>query len=128
MYADKLKIDTLVGKALVEVIGEVGSDELLFVCDDGKRFKMYHDQDCCETVRIEEIHGDLADLIGSPILAAEESTNNENPPKSATEYGPPDSFTWTFYRLTTIKGSAQIRWYGESNGYYSESVSFVEVL
>jgi hypothetical protein len=53
------------------------------------------------------------------ILAISSSTN----PPGVTK-GYQDSFTWTFYRLATVKGYVTIRWYGESNGYYSESVSF----
>lgn len=81
-----------------------------------------HWQDCCESVTIEDIVGDLEDLVGEPILLAEEATSDENPDGVTKEYQ--DSFTWTFYKFATRKGYVDIRWYGESNGCYSESVDF----
>lgn len=108
----------LMGKTLTTIVNE--NDELIFTTNDGEIFKAYHDQDCCESVRIEDIEGDLNDLIGTPILQAEEVTNSDEP--KPNEYA--ESFTWTFYKLATINGYVTIRWLGESNGYYSESVSF----
>jgi len=73
-----------------------------------------------------DVIGNLEDLIGTPIVMAEEVSSEENPVGvEIPEYQ--DSFTWTFYKLATIKGYVTIRWYGESNGYYSEEVSFGEV-
>lgn len=101
--------------------------ELIFTLQNGDKYKLYHIEDCCESVTIEDINGDLQDLIGSPIMRAEESTSNQNPPDyEVPEYGQ-DSFTWTFYRLATMKGWVVIRWYGESNGYYSESVDWGKI-
>ncbi|HLD91051.1 MAG TPA: hypothetical protein VI911_08580 [Patescibacteria group bacterium] len=97
-------------------------DIITFYCDNGDRYEMYHEQDCCEKVYIEDINGNLDDLLNSPILLAEETTNNENPKNTYD-----DSFTWTFYKLATIKGYVDIRWYGESNGYYSESVEVYKI-
>jgi len=113
----------LIGKTLASVTINEDKTEIRFVTDSGETYFMYHDQDCCESVNVESIVGDLQDLIGSPILAAEEVSSEEHQP--GQEVDPyEDSFTWTFYKLATIKGYVDIRWYGSSNGYYSESVSF----
>ena len=86
---------------------------------------MYHEQDCCETVYIDDICGDLQDLVGSPILESEE-VDGSTPPSNNTDWED-ESYTWSFYKMGTIKGSVNIRWYGTSNGYYSESVDFVKI-
>jgi hypothetical protein len=118
-------IDELKGKTLTEIIGDDDSDELIFVCDDGNQYKMYHEQDCCENVSIDDIIGDLKDLIGVPLLMAEEVDNNyEDDGDKPAGY---DSWTWTFYKFATIKGYVTIKWYGESNGYYSESVDWAKL-
>ena len=126
-YWDTVDVSVLVGQTVKEIrtTGQY-DDEIRFTLEDGRELVMGHVQDCCESVVIEEIIGDLDDLVGSPILVAEERCSSDD-----EKYGDPertkdgwgyDSVTWTFYELRTNKGSVTIRWCGESNGYYSESV------
>lgn len=123
-----MDVSELIGKTCTEVIVNEDRNEILFVCAGGRWYMMYHCQECCESVDIEDICGDLQDLVGSPILKAEESSSEDVPEgATAVEYRD-ESQTWTFYTLATIKGYVTIRWYGTSNGYYSESVDFDEVL
>jgi hypothetical protein len=112
------QVSDLLGCTLVNVEYN-GYDEIVFTLDNGVKYKMLHYQDCCEHVAVEDITGDLKDLIGSPILKAEEVISNDEPKPETYE-----SYTWTFYHFATVKGYVTIRWYGESNGYYSESVDF----
>ncbi len=134
-----MEIEQLIGKTLTAVEKNESNDEIIFTVDDGTKYKMYHYRDCCEEVYIEDIIGDLEDLVGTPILRAEEVSNKDFENSfnarfqriSGSNYlqdkdgnYAPDSHTWTFYKLATIKGYVDIRWYGESNGYYSESVDF----
>jgi len=120
----------LVGKTLVSVEGHEDGDSITFVLEDGSVYQLIHTQDCCEYVSIDDINGNLEDLVGTPILQAYVVSSGENPPDISKDdeiLRYQESFTWTFYRISTIKGTVVIRWYGSSNGYYSESVDFEQV-
>jgi hypothetical protein len=116
--------EELLGKTIVEIDGAVeGSDVIVILCDDGSKYMMYHEQDCCESVDVYDICGDIDRLIGKPLTKVECVTNNTD--SAAGQFD--ESYTWTFYHLATVKGYVTIRWYGESNGYYSEEVDFVKL-
>lgn len=120
------KFTDLKGKIILKLEGlHVEGNDVYIECGDGSKFKMHHYQSCCESCSIEDIAGSIEDILGSEVLLAEEVTSHENPEGVTKEYQ--NSFTWTFYKLSTIKGSITIRWYGRSTGYYSESVSFDKI-
>lgn len=120
------KLEDLRGKVLANVENQ-NNEELIFTTVDGEVYKLYHMQDCCEIVTIEDICGDLDDLIGEPLILAEEVVQQDVNPEGIPAKKYQDSFTWTFYKLATSKGRVTVRWYGEGNGYYSESVDFCRV-
>jgi hypothetical protein len=118
-YHNRVDIADMVGKVFSSV-KNVDGTELVFE-NDQERFVFFHSQDCCEHVRIEDIVGDLSDLEGVELLKAEE-TNNIFDVLNTSEKEFDESGTWTFYKFATCKGYVDVRWLGESNGYYSESV------
>lgn len=115
------KVADLLGHTLDD-IERIGNEEIIFYLPDSK-YRLYHSYECCETCTIEDVCGDLRDLVRSPLTMAEETSrvSSESDPDSYPGSG---TYTWTFYRFATVKGYVTIRWYGASNGYYSESVSF----
>ena len=115
MYTE---IKELIGKTLVK-IEQIDKEEIIFTTSEGDKYKMYHEQDCCECVEIDDVNGDYEDLLNTRLNVAEErSQEDENADESAT---------WTFYEFRTRKGSVNIKWLGESNGFYSESVEFIKM-
>lgn len=113
---------SIIGVTFKTITGmEPNSDEVTFVAEDGREFRMFHSQDCCEHVSLNEVIGDVADLIGSPIVSYECVSNSEGQPLDKYD----ESFTWTFYKFQSQKGHVTLRWYGTSNGWYSENVDFV---
>jgi hypothetical protein len=113
MFYDSIDIKEMQGKTFTRVYQ---IDDSLIFENDQDRYIFYHSQDCCENVYIESIVGDLDDLVGVPMLLSEEVSNEAAPLYDE------ESYTWTFYKFGTIKGYVDVRWYGSSNGYYSESV------
>ncbi len=112
-----MNISILKGKTITKCYENNDGDEIIFECDDGSVYKQYHQQDCCESVSVEDICGDLSGLVGQFVIDAFEKTS-----QSEDEDG---SQTWTFYTIVTFNNAVTIRGYDESNGYYSESVDFV---
>lgn len=103
-------ITDLIGKTLSEVT-QNSDDSIIFKSLSGHEWKMYHQQDCCESVYIESVHGDLQDLVDAPIIRAEERTFDIEDGQA------------TFYEITSTKGGVTIRWNGFSE-YYSVAVDF----
>lgn len=110
-------METLIGRTPTKI--KQSRDKLEMFFSDGTKGVWCHNQDCCERVEINDVTGDWSDLIGHPLLVAEERENKHFPPP---EYA--DSYTWTFYTFRNLGGSVDVRWLGESNGYYSERVDF----
>ena len=113
--------DKIIGKTIVEIRGAYrGSDHISFKFSDNTYMKMYHSQSCCENVEVDDIVGDIDDLINAEILGAELVLSSDDG-NYKDQYD--SSYTWSFYKFRTHKGYVDLRWYGSSNGYYSETVN-----
>lgn len=118
-FRDEKAMLDIVGATILNVNGlSVGSEEIEIQTDKGV-YVMFHSQDCCEDVRVDDIIGTLQK--GTKVLDFIVKTNTDI--LKDQEYKD-ESFTWTFYTIKTDKGYCDIKWYGCSNGYYSEEVDF----
>lgn len=130
-YDFEVNISELIGKVVIDV--KYDSKSLTLVCSDKENseiyYTFYHEQDCCESVWLEDIVGDLSDLIPNPILKAEErspSPDDVKLPESLVDSD--DSVDWTFYTIATFYGYVDLRFFGASNGYYSTAVNLMKTI
>lgn len=115
--------EQLIGKTFDKVYQ---NDDAIYFEQNGEvLYKLAHSQDCCEHVYIESIVGDLNDLTGQPLYIAEVVYQDASEEENSDGYLP-DSATWSFFKFATIKGYVDVRFYGESNGYYSETAELFE--
>lgn len=115
MTSEYTEIRTLQGKTPLAI--RYNDDAIVFKLNDHEYFAFYHEQDCCESVTVEDVVGDFQDLVGNPLEIIEERTESGD----NDDY---DCYTWTYYTFRGIGGTVDVRWYGASNGYYSESVDY----
>lgn len=130
-----VNISDMIGKTVKSVVFGGDSDNLLSVncetyktiidseiqrsyrtIDESITYRFYHSQDCCESVYLESVDGDILRLLNQVIIEAYESTNHSSDTDNH------ESVTWTFYTIRTNLDSVTLRFIGSSNGYYSESV------
>jgi hypothetical protein len=119
-----MKTKELIGKTITTIKVSLDKRSLVIATANSGKYEFRHIQDCCEDVYIEDICGDLGDLIGKPLLVADKRSSS---PDEAPNIGEQEHWTWTFYRFATIKGTVIVRWFGTSNGCYSEEVSFTKL-
>lgn len=115
-----IKLDFLIGKKIRNVY--VSEDEVIFRLNNNETnetitYTFTHFQECCENVFIEEIEGDLNNLCFETILDAEIFERHEDEFLSQT---------FTILKFRTKRDSYSVMWKGESNGYYSESISCIQ--
>jgi len=112
----KTPFSDLVGHTLTSITHEkehalrFRGETLVFQSKTAKWTQNFHADENDLDIYIESIVGDFKDLLETPILVAEECT------------GSCEEGTYTFYKLATVRGWVDIRWVGESNGYYSETM------
>jgi hypothetical protein len=117
-----VEFSDLVGEVLDAVDIDREENHILLTTRSGRKFLVYHEQDCCETVAISGQDGSFDKLIGKPIVEARDFAVD------TTEEGIDDSQTTTTLVFRVDDQTVISRWIGDSNGYYSESVDIAELI
>jgi len=116
---NKTQLTEIIGKKILGVKGEEGYDELFIYFFETEEYdegyiRVYHQQDCCDTVEITQIDGQLT--LGSEIKDAYVVSSEINIPDQYSEG------MWTFLHIRTDKDDFCVRFTGD-NGYYSDGIT-----
>lgn len=127
METSKLvNFNTLEGLTITKIDGlKEYSEEVIFHTKEKRTFKLFHNYDCCENVLLADICGTTA-LTGKVLSATMKNNIGKQNVKTDLSAFDDCSTTWTFYDIQTNKGFLTLRWFGNSNGCYSEEACFIE--
>jgi len=115
----------LKGQIVKKITGLEKNSPEVHIVTNQTTYKLYHHQDCCESVLVENVIGDEKDILNEEIIFAEEDAGANDPDWYDEHYN--DSHTWTKYVLKTKNASLKFWFLGESNGYYNENVSIEKI-
>ena len=118
-----VEFSVLVGEVLDAVDIDREENQILLTTRSGRKFLVYHEQDCCESVRIVSQDGSFDKLIGNPLIEARDFAVDTG--ESESNY---DSQTTTTLVFRVDDQTVISRWIGDSNGYYSEGVDIAELI
>lgn len=103
-------ISEMAGKTLTK-IDVIDNEIIKFIGADGSEFIMLHVQDVALSY-VDDIIGDMNDLIGSPIAIAHKSSGRSG--VTENEFLINDEYLWTLFHLATDEGWVTFRWFATS--------------
>lgn len=104
---------------ITKVIKDEADEWVALVLETGEIYVAFHEQDCCEHVWITD-YGDIESAVGEHLMQLG-SVSSDGGEELPDDQG---SHTWTFVNVRTDKDAYQLRFYGTSNGYYSEDAQW----
>ena len=103
----------MIGKTFISIKGTIRDNYLEFTDTEGNEYTFVGVSNGPDPW-IEDIVGDLNDLLGTPMVIARVDSNDS------------DSFhSWTFYNFGTVNGYVTIRWCSEDARYYGARVIYM---
>ena len=112
----------LIGQTITEISAPIG-DAFIQIRTTQGGIRALHQTDCCESIDLMRVDGDVDTLIGGVVTVAEDDTGCVPPDWAGKDYEG-ESVTWTKLTLGTSTASVHFWVRGASNGFYSETLEF----
>lgn len=120
------ELSDLIGNVFDTVTLNGGAVE--FYNNNKLMFCLHHEQSCCEIVELIDGFDELHLLQNGPIMQSYATYSHDGELKYTENGNSYDNLTWSFYTFSTFYHSVTLRFYGQSNGCYSETVDLYRCL
>ena len=110
---EQKSFEDMLGKTMKLVVVDEDEETVVLMAVDGEKYRFF--EDIHSGVRMDGVSGDLSNLVGSPLLVADERVESS----SVRIQGLHEEWefrTWTFHEFATAKGSVTVRWSSHTDG------------